>query len=276
MLNKKIAIIGGTGMMGQLFARLFAELGHTVIKMGRADWDNAPTLLAYCDLLIICVPINQTVANIQKVAPLIPTNCILADFTSLKTEPLIAMLAAHTGPVIGLHPMFGPTITTTQGQIIVHCSGRDAPAAEWLLADFAKLGFTLKKLSASEHDQAMSFIQGVEHFITFCLGTFLQHKNQHPDKLLQIASPIYLAKLLLMGRIFDQDPKLYADIIMADKERIALIREFSTWLQDWVVKLEIEDKPAFIEAFTSASQWMGEFTHYAQDISDHFLNIETK
>lgn len=274
MLNKKIAILGGTGLMGGLFATLLSGLGHQVIKIGRSDWDNAANLLANCDLLIVSVPINQTVTMIERVAPLIPATCLLADFTSLKVEPLLAMLANHPGPVIGLHPMFGPTITTTESQVIVHCVGRDAHAAEWLLNDFRKLGFTLKALGAAEHDQAMSFIQGVEHFVTFSLGTFLHHKNQHPDQLLKIASPIYLAKLLLMGRIFDQDPKLYADIIMADKGRIELIAEFATWLQQWVLKLQAGEKELFIAEFSAASKWMGEFTAYAQQVSDEFLNIE--
>ena len=34
------------------------------------------------------------------------------------------------------------------------------------------------------------------------------------------------------------------------------------------------NKQEFIEEFSKASQWMGEFTNYAQNISDNFLNIK--
>lgn len=274
MTKKIITIIGGHGLMGELFAGLFAEIGHTVHKLGRKEWNVAPEILARSDLVIISVPINNTVDIIKQTVPLLKPQTILADFTSLKVEPLLTMLANHQGPVVGLHPMFGPTITTTASQVVVVCDGRNSGAYQWLINDLSQLGFTLKNMAAVEHDQAMSFIQGVEHFVTFALGTFLQHKNQHPQKLLEIASPIYLAKLLLLGRIFDQDPKLYADIIMADTERLTLINEFANWLMQWSQKLQSGNKEEFVAAFSSASNWMGEFTAYAQNISDHFLNIE--
>ena len=274
--NKVITIIGGKGQMGELFCRLFESLGHITHKIGSKDWDGAKQYIAQSDLVIVSVPINRTSAIIEQVAALMPVEAILADFTSIKVDPLLAMLKYHSGAVIGLHPMFGPTISSTQSQVVVCCEGRAPQQSQWLLDDLAQLGFTLKQMTASEHDQAMSFIQGVEHFITFSLGTFLHHKNQHPEKLLEIASPIYLAKLLLMGRIFDQDPKLYADIIMASPTRIALIAEFAEWLQHWVHKLQADDKTAFIEEFSSATKWMGDFTKYSQNISDDFLNIDLK
>jgi prephenate dehydrogenase len=274
--NKVITIIGGKGQMGELFCRLFESRGHITHKIGSRDWDDAKQYIAQSDLVIVSVPINRTNAIIEQVATLMPAEAILADFTSIKVDPLLAMLKYHSGAVIGLHPMFGPTITSTQSQVVVCCEGRYAEQSQWLVDELAQLGFTLKQMTASEHDQAMSFIQGVEHFITFSLGTFLHHKNQHPEKLLEIASPIYLAKLLLMGRIFDQDPKLYADIIMANPTRIALIAEFAEWLQHWVHKLQANDKTAFIEEFSAATRWMGDFTKYSQNISDDFLNIDLK
>ncbi len=271
MKNKQITIIGGYGLMGTLFSRLFSSLGHKVHKIGADDWVTAEEKLEKSDLVIISVPINLTPEIVKRTVPLIPKSCILADFTSVKTEPMLLMLSKHHGPVVGLHPMFGPTITSTNKQVIVYCDGREQESYQWLLDDFTNLGFTLKNMQATNHDLAMNFIQGVEHFLTFSLGTFLCHKNQHPEKLLEIASPIYLAKLLLLGRIFDQDPALYADIVMATPERIKLIKEFADWLSLWVNKLEENNKQEFITEFTKASQWMGKFTSEAQKISDNFL-----
>jgi prephenate dehydrogenase len=274
MTSKKIAIIGGNGGMGQLFYRLLQQIGHKVVIIERHDWEVAPSLIMGCQLVIVSVPIQVTLATIERVAPLLDPECILADFTSLKVEPLLAMLSNHPGPVVGLHPMFGPTITSTNAQVIVVCNGRAPSNYAWLLTALQQLGFTLQELTTAKHDQAMSFIQGVEHFITFSLGTFLHHKGQHPDELLSIASPIYLAKLLLLGRIFDQDPELYADIIMADPQRLSLIKEFAHWLTNWATRLENGQRAEFIAAFTEASNWMGEFTSYAQNSSDEFLNRE--
>lgn len=274
MQNKNITIIGGHGQMGKLFHQLWQDQGHTVYPIGRAEFDNCDDKLAVSDLVVICVPIKDTCDIIKKIAPRLKKNTVLADFTSLKSDPLMTMLAQHSGAVLGLHPMFGPTIHSPHNQIIVHCEGRNPSSCQWVIDSLSKIGFTLKAMNASKHDQAMNFIQGIEHFLTFSLGTFLHQKNEHPKELLEIASPIYLAKLLLMGRIFDQDPALYADIIMADKKRIELIKEFSLWLTDWVTKLENYDKTQFIDEFKNASLWMGEFTAYAQKVSDDFLTID--
>ncbi len=273
MTTKVISIIGGFGQMGTLFSRLWQEQDYTVYSIGRKNWEDCDAELLQSDAVIVCVPIKDTIDTITKLSPRLNKKTILADFTSLKTEPLMAMLAEYTGPVVGLHPMFGPTINTPQNQIIAHCQGRNPEACQWLVDSLTKIGFTLKSMTAAKHDQAMNFIQGIEHFLTFSLGTFLYQKQEHPQDLLEIASPIYMAKLLLMGRIFDQDPSLYADIIMADKKRIELIKEFSLWLSQWVTQLEKYNKEEFIHEFKQASTWMGEFTAYAQRISDDFLTI---
>lgn len=258
--------------MGQLFNSLLSKAGYNVRNIGEKDWELAPPILANSDWVIISVPIHLTGFIINKAADLIKSDCILSDFTSIKTEPLLTMLSKYNGPVVGLHPMFGPTINDTKQQVIVVCNGRFPEKYQWVIELLLFLGFTLKTMPASEHDQAMNFIQGVEHFLTFSLGTFLHQKNQHPQELMQMASPIYMAKLLLMGRIFDQDPALYADIIMADKNRLALIKEFSIWLNQWITKLEENNKQEFIKEFKQASEWMGTFTRYSQELSDKFLN----
>ena len=48
--------------------------------------------------------------------------------TSRKADPLAAMLAAHPGPVMGLHPMCGPTVANLAKQVVVCCTGRSSPS----------------------------------------------------------------------------------------------------------------------------------------------------
>jgi chorismate mutase/prephenate dehydrogenase len=38
----------------------------------------------------------------------------------VKNGPLQAMLAAHQGPVLGLHPMFGPDSGSLAKQVVVY------------------------------------------------------------------------------------------------------------------------------------------------------------
>ncbi|MHC4107573.1 MAG: chorismate mutase [Planctomycetota bacterium] len=57
---RTVAVIGGSGAMGRLLADLFGDLGHAVI---RADLDTSvtpPDAAAAADVVIISVPIEQT------------------------------------------------------------------------------------------------------------------------------------------------------------------------------------------------------------------------
>jgi chorismate mutase / prephenate dehydrogenase len=83
------------------------------------------------------VPIDLTVPVIHQLATASAASCVLADITSVKTAPLEAMLAAHAGPVVGLHPLFGPATHTMDKQLVVASPGRKPEACQWLLDQFA-------------------------------------------------------------------------------------------------------------------------------------------
>ncbi|MCE3268523.1 MAG: bifunctional chorismate mutase/prephenate dehydrogenase [Burkholderiales bacterium] len=271
-LNKHITIIGGSGLMGQLFAKYWRSAGANVNTLGRNEWNKASELLGLADLIIICVPINETCDVITKACEFIKPNSILADFTSIKQSIINHMQERHSGPVLGLHPMFGPTINSPLSQVIINCGGRDTEKSSWVIDSLAEIGFTIRIMSAHEHDLAMSFIQGIEHFSTFALGSFLKQQNMPPHQLFSIASPIYQAKLALLGRIFHQDANLYANIIMSDAKRIELIGAYIKHMQDWLDKLKTNQHKEFVTEFNDTGKWMGDFTHQSQLASDQFLS----
>ncbi len=82
--------------------------------------------------MIVSVPIHVTEQVIAQLPPL-PSDCILVDLASVKSGPLQAMLAAHDGPVLGLHPMFGPDSGSLAKQVVVWCDGRQPEAYQWFL-----------------------------------------------------------------------------------------------------------------------------------------------
>lgn len=79
------------------------------------DWDRAPEIVSDAGMVIVSVPIHITEQVIAKL-PRLPSDCITVDLASVKNGPLQAMLAAHDGPVVGLHPMFGPTVAAPQSR----------------------------------------------------------------------------------------------------------------------------------------------------------------
>jgi len=128
---------------------------------------NVDRLCHGIELAIISVPIAVTAEVAGKLGPHLPVDCVLADVTSIKERPLNAMLEAYQGPVIGLHPLFGPTTSTMDKQIIVVTPGRNLPSCRWLIDQFSAWGTIILQVNAQEHDEIMSIVQTVRHFATF-------------------------------------------------------------------------------------------------------------
>jgi len=254
----RVVVVGGAGKLGQLFCQMFRLSGYDVTVLERDDWGRASELFDGAGLVLIAVPIDITEEVIRGLKAL-PEGCLLADLTSVKEQPLAAMLAVHPGPVVGLHPMFGPDVSSFAKQVIIYCHGRDAERYQWLLDQMGIWGAKLHQVEAHAHDEAMSLIQALRHFTSFVYGWHLY--QEHPDlqQLVSLSSPIYRLELAMVGRLFAQDPALYADIILSSPRNVAMIRRYHTRLGEAVTLLEQGDKAKFIARFTEVSNWFGEY-----------------
>ncbi|KMJ46842.1 chorismate mutase [Xenorhabdus khoisanae] len=252
-----VVIVGGSGKMGKLFSRLLTLSGYEVRVLEVGDWDHAEDILADAGMVIISVPIHLTEDIIRRLPPL-PEQCILVDLASIKHKPLNAMLDVHQGPVLGLHPMFGPDVGSFAKQVVVYCDGRYPEAYQWLLEQISVWGARLHQISAAQHDKNMSFIQALRHFSTFSYGRHLAKEGIDLQQLLSLSSPIYRLELVMVGRLFAQDPQLYADIIMSSPENIELIRRYHQSFGQALEILENKDKSTFIASFNQVSEWFGD------------------
>jgi chorismate mutase/prephenate dehydrogenase len=267
-----VLIIGGRGQMGAFFARLFSQSGYQVRILDQGDWDRAETLCRDIDLALVSVPIETTEKVVADIAPLLPASAVLADLTSVKTAPLEAMTNAHTGPVVGLHPLFGPTSGSLDKQIIVVCTGRDTDACQWVVEQFSLWGAVVVPASAGEHDQVMEIVQALRHFATFCFGDFLCHRNTPLERTLEFSSPIYRLELGMVGRLFAQDSALYAEIIFATPERRKLLKSYIQSLSRHIDMLDNNDKDGFIRQFNTVAQWFGPFGEQAMRESTFIID----
>ncbi len=93
------------------------------------------------------------------------------------------------------------------------CDGREKEQYQWLLKQFQVWGAKIYQVSAQAHDQAMSMVQVMRHFSTIAYGYHLMAEGSDIENLLNMSSPIYRLELIMVGRLFAQDPILYSDII---------------------------------------------------------------
>ncbi|EGU61948.1 bifunctional chorismate mutase/prephenate dehydrogenase [Vibrio nigripulchritudo ATCC 27043] len=265
-----VVIVGGHGQLGGLFGRMFRLSGYNVKVLGSQDWERADEILDGAGLVVVTVPIHLTESVIAKLGNL-PENCILCDLTSIKAKPLAAMMETHQGPVVGLHPMFGPDVPSLAKQVVVFCDGRGEDSYHWLLKQIEIWGASLCKCEAQEHDHGMTLIQALRHFTSFAYGLHLSGENPNIDNLLQLSSPIYRLELAMVGRLFAQDPNLYADIILSSEDNIEMIKRFHQSFGSALEMLEKSDKKAFVESFEKVGDWFGDYSQQFMEESQKLL-----
>lgn len=112
-----VVIVGGEGKLGGVFKRMLELSGYHVKTLDKNDWHQATELFDGAGLVIVSVPINLTTQVIDKLSEL-PRDCVLVDLTSTKAKPLSHMLNVHQGPVLGLHPMFGPDVARDRKSVV--------------------------------------------------------------------------------------------------------------------------------------------------------------
>ncbi len=269
---KTILYVGGAGGMGSLFSRMSTASGYEVRSLDKGDWKRVDELTGSVDMVVVTVPIHVTESVITQIVPHLAPGTVLADFTSNKASVLRHMLASWDGPVLGLHPMHGPDVANLSRQLMLVCEGRRPEASEWFVKQCELWGMRVKTVDPEKHDHAMHLIQGLRHFVALLHGSFMEKFDLKPEDMLDFSSPIYRAELMMTGRIFAQDPELYADIVFANAERIGLLehfREHHNHLAEMVLR---GDKAQFIRVFSGISDFFGDFAPQALHESGYLIN----
>ena len=149
----------------------------------------------------------------EEIAPLLARNQLLCDFTSLKVKPIEAMLKSKAN-VVGLHPMFGPTVSSLKSQTIIVCPARvEEHLLDRLVAIFRNEGARCTMTTPEEHDKMMAVVQGLTHYVTLCMADSIRRLGMDIEATQEFTSPVYQIELSLVGRLLSQDPDLYADIL---------------------------------------------------------------
>lgn len=258
-LERSVFVFGGKGALGARLVSQLRQTGYSVITIDKDDdWPDKNDL-SQAQLVLMSVPVNKTVELIKQLPPL-AEDCVLADVTSIKAAPLNAMLAQHSGPVVGLHPMFGPSVQNLAKQLVVVTHGREPERYQWLLDQFVNWGAHLHEVNADKHDDAMGWIQAMRHLSTFAYGVHLANERVDIKELLELSSPIYRMELMMIGRLFAQNAELYADIIAANKGQFASIRRYLQQFSEIIDDIENGKKSDFISLFNEVSLYFGEFS----------------
>jgi prephenate dehydrogenase len=268
VIPRQVTIIGGHGRMGRLFKEQLSVLGHNVSVLENDDWEYAEKLLNQAELVLVSVPIEYTVDVIKRAAKYLAPTTALCDITSIKIQPTQAMLEHHCGPVMGLHPMFGPNIKSFLGQKVVVCPGRSDDSFQWFLEFLESKGGELIVCTPEEHDQMMVVIQATQHFCRFSLGVFLAQTRVEIEQSLTMSTPNYRQEIDIVKRLFSQNPNLCVDIMLATEERCNAISFLAKTYSRLARLVARKDREALIKEFENTQGFFeGKINSFLQPLN---------
>ena len=269
----KAGIIGGTGKMGSLFAGVLARAGWEVTVSGRSTPLASRDLAERADMVMVSVPIRETVQVIREIAPLLREDQVICDLTSLKVAPVQAMLASRA-EVIGFHPMFGPAVAGLRNQTIIATPARcREETAERLYRIFRAEGARVTVTTPEAHDRMMAVIQGITHFSTLCMAGAMRTLGTDIGEALACTSPVYRIQLGLIGRLLGQDPALYADILQMNPESGLALSAFEQAVRDLRGRVASGDPAAFEEFFRDTAARFRDYSPRATEETDRIIGF---
>jgi chorismate mutase / prephenate dehydrogenase len=269
---RTVTIIGGHGRMGRVFSAMFADLGHRVLIVDLDTDLSAADAAAVSDVVVVSVPIDRTEDVIRQVGPALRPESLLTDLTSVKHEPMEAMLASTRASVVGLHPMFGPSVHTLQGQRVVLCRGRGDTWAEWLAHTLTSHGMVITETTPDNHDRVMSIVQVLTHYQTQVMGLTLARLGVPIEETLRFTSPVYLLELYMTARHFAQSPALYGEIEMRNPRATEVTGALRAAAQELAEAIVRRDHAAFTMLFEEVRAFLGSFTTEALQQSSYLVD----
>jgi prephenate dehydrogenase len=235
----------GCGLMGGSFALALKRAGlvkrvvgyskspsttERARQMGVIDVEAPSALLAVsgADIVLLAVPVSATEATFKAIRHLITPNTLIMDVGSTKRDVVDAarrVLRDHVGCFVPAHPITGKEVSGvehadanlyTGKQVILTPIERTFTAQLGKAAGvWAALGCNVLQMSPQAHDAAYAAVSHLPHLIAFALMNSISGQSQGADYL-SLAGPGFRD----FTRIAASDPKMWRDILVANREEL--------------------------------------------------------
>src|SRR3989304_6643562 len=176
----KTAILGA-GKMGVWFVKFCRENGEEVIladrkkeKLARlgaelgVETADFATAVKKADNVMICVSIDAFEDVVKKIAPFVREGQPVIDICSVKEQP-VEIMHQYLGKalILGTHPVFGPGSKGVKhkASILTPTNAKEQAFAEKYKKWLEQVGARVFIISPQNHDELMSVVLGVPHFI---------------------------------------------------------------------------------------------------------------
>ena len=253
----RVAIIGGSGEMGRWFASFLLKDGKEVVISGRSESKlreakrqlgvevtSSVEAVKSADAVLISVPMESFEEVMKEISPHIQPEQVVVDITSVKVFPVAAMHKhLKTGLVLGTHPLFGPGAkgVANQNFVLTPTNDKERALAQKIREYLETSGARVSLMTPEEHDEKMTVILGLSHFIAIVSADTLLNY----DKLEQpgaIGGITYKVLLTLVESVISENPELYASLQMNLPDVTEIEELFQRKVKEWADLVKNKDK----------------------------------
>ena len=235
----------GCGLMGGSFALALKRAGlvkrvvgyskspsttERARQMGVIDVEAPSALLAVsgADIVLLAVPVSATEATFKAIRHLVNANTLIMDVGSTKRDVVDAarrVLRDHVGCFVPAHPIAGKEVSGVENADVNLYAGKQViltPIERTFTVQLQKavdvwtaLGCNVVKMSPQSHDAAYAAVSHLPHLIAFALISGISGQA-HGKDYLSLAGPGFRD----FSRIAASDPKMWRDILIANREEL--------------------------------------------------------
>ncbi|MGQ9720288.1 MAG: prephenate dehydrogenase/arogenate dehydrogenase family protein [Candidatus Jordarchaeum sp.] len=292
MKTLRLAIIGGSGSMGKWFAQYFKNKNYSVILSAR----NCEKLIATAkslgvnyaekneeavknaDLVLLSTPISSTADIIKQLAPHISQKATVFDIASVKgdiIETLEEQSLKYGFNAVSVHPMFGPGATNIMGRTVIIITVRGSEkAAKRLGRIFKKDGAIVLSVESKKHDRMISTVLGLPHFLNILFGSLLLQIPETIPRIKKFSGTTFTLQLLLTECVFGEDPDLYSEIQMENKEFLKVLEKMEMTFNDLKEIIEKGEKIKFYKNFENVRKKLKQDTMYEKAYDKFYQVLE--
>ncbi len=227
MKIEQILIVGHKGAMGSYFMRTLSSVkGIEVLGVDKPLPSDFSRYLSKVQMVLLCVPLSALEGVMREMGNLASQKFILVDISSVKVFPMKIMLNYYKGPVVGTHPLFGPSPKDHIPLRIAMVKGRGNQAFEDVRYIFKRAGFETFECSAQEHDHALAFIQALNFVTTL---SYFAAFSEDPS-LLKFITPSFSRRLNAAKKMLTQDSTLFQQLFETNPYSHEAVKRFRSFL----------------------------------------------
>ncbi len=237
-------VIIGKGGMGKSFARTVS--GADISYVGR---EGGETELADADCIVIATPPSSSDDIIRRLDGL--TDKLLVVLWSYMGHG--AKLTSLNLPILYVHPMYGPDITTLTSQNVIIAGETEHKIAQHIRSRFEKLGANITLSNPKEHDELMSLIQCLSQFNSIAFSMSLEQSGYSREQFYNFASVTFRLNRYAIERIMSQKPELWAELQFENEHFKTVLEQHQAntkLLADAVLN---KDEESFKQTFNKAA-----------------------